>query len=93
MITKAEAYTALAHVCCCSASPAIRGRWARAHSAGKHRDTVALTDGRRMVTVTADETARLWFAAIEDWLAEAARLIQRDPPIFTDEERRRLLHE
>jgi hypothetical protein len=35
----------------------------------------------------------LWHASIDDLLAEATRRIQRDPPIFTEEERRRFLIE
>ncbi|MCB9123179.1 MAG: WD40 repeat domain-containing protein [Caldilineaceae bacterium] len=50
-------------------------------------------DGRFVVTASTDKTAMLWLASIDDLLAEAARRIQRDPPIFTEEERRRFLIE
>ena len=46
-------------------------------------------DGTQIVTASADQTARIWDAAIEDLLDEAKRLIQRDPPLLTPEERRR----
>lgn len=46
-------------------------------------------DGKTIVTASADGTARLWVADIRDLLAQAASLIQRDPPVFTEEERRR----
>jgi len=49
--------------------------------------------GDRVVTTSGDNTARIWFAHIEDLLAEAALLIQRDPPELKLEERRRFLHE
>jgi len=45
-------------------------------------------DGKTIVTASLDDTARLWVADIRDLLAQAASLIQRDPPVFTDEERR-----
>lgn len=32
-------------------------------------------------------TARIWIADIDALLAEAARLIQRDPPVLTAQER------
>jgi len=50
-------------------------------------------DGRLIVTASDDGTARLWFVSVDDLLAEAARLIQRNPPVLTSEERRRFLHE
>jgi len=50
-------------------------------------------DGRTVVIASDDITALIWLASIEDLLAEAARRIQRDPPIFTEEERRRFLLE
>lgn len=46
-----------------------------------------------VLIASADGTAMLWLASIDDLLAEAARRIQRDPPIFTEEERRRFLIE
>lgn len=46
-------------------------------------------DGQTIVTASEDQTARLWVARIEDLLALAGSLIQREPPIFTEEERRR----
>jgi hypothetical protein len=46
-------------------------------------------NGRQIVTASADQTARIWLASIDELLAEAARLIQRDPPQLTPEERRR----
>ena len=45
-------------------------------------------DGKTIVSASADETARLWVADISDLLAQAASLIQRDPPILTQAERR-----
>jgi hypothetical protein len=45
-------------------------------------------DGRTIVTASGDQTARLWIASIDELLAEAARLIQRDPPLLTPHERR-----
>lgn len=44
------------------------------------------------MTASADRTARLWLVSVDDLLAEAERLIQRDPPRLTPEERRRFLH-
>jgi hypothetical protein len=40
------------------------------------------------VTANRDGTARIWLS-IEDLLQLAESLIQREPPIFTGEERRR----
>ncbi len=45
--------------------------------------------GRYIATSSEDQSARIWIASIDDLLAEAARLIQRDPPLLTPEERRR----
>jgi WD40 repeat protein len=45
-------------------------------------------DGQRVVTASYDGTARTWYASIEGLLAAAERLIQRDPPVLTPEERR-----
>jgi len=45
--------------------------------------------GKQIVTASDDETARIWDANIENLLDEAKRLIQRDPPLLTPEERRR----
>jgi hypothetical protein len=42
---------------------------------------------RPIVTVSDDNTARIWLS-IDYPLAEAARLIQSDPPVLTPEERR-----
>ena len=47
-------------------------------------------DGQTIVTASVDGTARIWDVAIEDLLDEARRLIQRDPPLLTPEERRRV---
>lgn len=61
----------------------------------RHRHTASVLsaayslDGAQIVTASADQTARIWIANIDDLLAEAERLIQRDPPILTPEERRR----
>ena len=41
------------------------------------------THGKFIITASWDQTARIWIANIEDLLAEAARLIQRDPPLLT----------
>ena len=46
-------------------------------------------DGRLIVTASDDRTARLWLASLDDLLALVEMRIQRDPPIFTPEERRR----
>jgi len=50
-------------------------------------------DGRFIVTASEDRTARVWIARIEDLLALAESLIQREPPTFTPEERQRFLGE
>ncbi len=45
-------------------------------------------DGRLVVTASADGTAWLWLASsIDDLLAQARSLIQRDPPLLTPAER------
>jgi len=44
-------------------------------------------DGRFIVAASDDGTARIWFASIDDLLAEVDRLIQREPPLLTPEER------
>jgi WD40 repeat protein len=46
-------------------------------------------DGKYLVTASADQTIRVWPTNFDDLLAEADRLIQRDPPLLTPEERRR----
>lgn len=46
-------------------------------------------DGQQIVTASDDGTARIWDAGIDALLAEAERLIQRDPPLLTPEERLR----
>ncbi len=45
-------------------------------------------DGQTIVTASADKSARLW-SSVEQLLAEAEALIQRDVPEFTPEERTR----
>jgi WD40 repeat protein len=45
-------------------------------------------DGQEILTVSADKTARTW-SNIDNLLEEAKRLIQRDPPLLTPEERRK----
>lgn len=45
-------------------------------------------DGQQVLTSSADGTARIWYASLDDLLAAAERLIQRDPPVLTPEERR-----
>ena len=43
-----------------------------------------------IATANRDQTARIWDAAsIDELLAKAEPLIQRDPPLLTPEERRR----
>jgi len=42
-------------------------------------------DGKTIATADDDQTARLWLS-IQDLLALAQSLIQREPPIFTKEE-------
>ena len=44
-------------------------------------------DGQHILTVNEDGTIRLWVAEIEDLLARAHSLIQRDPPTFYYQER------
>ncbi|MFZ1401979.1 MAG: hypothetical protein WAW03_02725, partial [Anaerolineae bacterium] len=46
------------------------------------------TDGMFIRTVGADETVRIWIANLDDLLIEAKRLVWRDPPVLTPEERR-----
>jgi WD40 repeat protein len=46
-------------------------------------------DGKWILTASADLSARIWVADFADLLAQAQALIQRAPPIFTPEERRR----
>ena len=45
-------------------------------------------DGAQVVTASDDHSARIWDAGIDVLLAKAERLIQRDPPLLTPEERR-----
>jgi WD40 repeat protein len=45
-------------------------------------------DGRHIVTASNDQTFRVWPAALEDYLALARNLVQRDPPLLTPTERR-----
>jgi WD40 repeat protein len=58
-----------------------------------HSDTVTSVayspDGKTIITASTDQTVRISVANIEDLLAEAQRRIQRDPPLFTSEERQR----
>jgi WD40 repeat protein len=44
-------------------------------------------DGKLVVTASTDTTARTWYSSLDDLLAAAERLIQRDPPLLTPEER------
>jgi len=44
-------------------------------------------DGQWVITASDDNTARTWYTNIEDLLAAAEQLIQRDPPILTPKER------
>ena len=46
-------------------------------------------DGKTIVTASGDQTARIWVASLDELLAKAKRLIQRDPPLLTPEERQR----
>ena len=41
------------------------------------------------ITVIRDRTARIWVVSLDELLTKAQRLIQRDPPIFTPDERQR----
>jgi len=45
--------------------------------------------GKQIVTASDDGTARIWVVSIYNLPAEGARLIQRDPPPLTPEERKR----
>ena len=62
-------------------------RQLRGHTASI-RSAAYSPDGKKIVTASDDKTARLWIASIDDLLTEAGRLIQRDPPLLTPEERR-----
>jgi WD40 repeat protein/transcriptional regulator with XRE-family HTH domain/energy-coupling factor transporter ATP-binding protein EcfA2 len=44
-------------------------------------------DGHQIASSSADTTIRLWQASIDELLAQAQALIQRDPPVLTPEER------
>jgi len=46
-------------------------------------------DGKTIVTASSDRTAQLWVADIDDLLAHAEALIQREPPAFIPDELRR----
>jgi WD40 repeat protein len=46
-------------------------------------------DGSKILTASGDQTARVWPATLEDLLAIADGLIQRDPPLLTAYERQR----
>lgn len=46
-------------------------------------------DGKRIITASVDQTARVWLTSLQDMLTLAHSLIQRDPPVFTAEERQR----
>ncbi len=50
-------------------------------------------DGRHIVTASADFTARVWVARVEDLLELAEFLVQREPPTLTQVERERFLGE
>ena len=50
-------------------------------------DTLAGTGGGQIVSGGPDGTLRVWLADLEALLALADSLIQRDPPIFTGDER------
>ncbi len=43
-------------------------------------------DGQLVVSASDDRTAQIWPVHIEDLLAKANALIQRDPPILTEEQ-------
>ena len=45
-------------------------------------------DGAQIATGSADKTARIWVVSFDYLLAESERLIQRDPPLLTPDERR-----
>lgn len=44
-------------------------------------------DGQQIVSASTDTTARLWVASIDELLAQAQSLIQREPPLLTPEEK------
>lgn len=63
------------------------------HEMSGHTATISSAayspNGRQIVITKGDDgMVRVWIADIDDLLAEAARLIQRDPPLLTPEERR-----
>ncbi len=43
----------------------------------------------RIITASADQTARVWPATVELLLEVVEALIQRDPPLLTPDERKR----
>jgi roadblock/LC7 domain-containing protein len=46
-------------------------------------------DGRLVATASDDQTAMIWLVSLDDLLAFVESRIQRDPPLFTPEERKR----
>ena len=56
---------------------------------GYVRSAAYSPDGKTVVTGSRDRTARIWVVSLDDLLTKAQRLIQRDPPIFTPDERQR----
>lgn len=48
-------------------------------------------DGKFFITGSDDRTARLWFTTIDQQIALANQLLQRDPPIFVPEQRSKIM--